>query len=69
MRGWSIDKSTDRTRANQGKQWSPQDDCDLRLEVSTGRTAEHAASFLCRSPEEVMKRAAELGLQWGGARR
>jgi hypothetical protein len=53
---------------NQGKPWSRQDDDDLRLEVSTGETADHAATVLCRSPEEIMKRAAELGLRWDGAR-
>jgi hypothetical protein len=52
---------------NQGKPWSRQDDDDLLLEVSTGETVDHAATFLCRPPDEVMIRAAELRLQWSGA--
>jgi hypothetical protein len=46
---------------NQGKTWTQADDHDLRLEVSTGE------AVLCRSSEEVIKRAAELGLRWDGA--
>ena len=53
---------------NQGKPWSQQDDEDLRLEVSTGATIDHAATFLCRPVDEVLKRAAELGLRWHGTR-
>jgi hypothetical protein len=53
---------------NQGKPWSQQDDDDLRLEVSTGETIDHAATLLCRPIDEVAKRAAELGLRWGDAR-
>jgi hypothetical protein len=34
----------------------PQGDCELI-----------AATFLCRPVEEVLKRAAELGLRWDGA--
>jgi hypothetical protein len=52
---------------NDGRPWSRQDDDDLRLEVSAGETIDHAATVLCRSREEVMKRAAELGLRWNGA--
>ncbi len=53
---------------NQGKPWSRQDDGDLRLEVSIGETIEHAATFLCRPVDEVLKRAAELGRRWEGSR-
>ena len=56
------------TDVNAGKPWSQTDDDDLRLEVSTGETIERAATFLCRSSDEVMKRAAELGLRWDGTR-
>jgi hypothetical protein len=52
---------------NEEKPWSQQDDDDLRLEVSTGETVDHAATVLCRSPAEIMKRAAELGLRWNSA--
>jgi hypothetical protein len=51
---------------NQGNPWSRQDDDDLRLEVTSGETIERAATFLCRSMDEVMKRAAELRLRWDG---
>jgi hypothetical protein len=51
---------------NEGKPWSQQDDDDLRLEIATGETVDHAATFLCRSLHDVMKRAAELGLRWAG---
>jgi hypothetical protein len=53
---------------NQGKPWSKQDDGDLPLDVSSGETIDHAATFLCRSSEEVAKRAAELGLRWDRTR-
>lgn len=53
---------------NQGKAWTQTDDEDLKLEISTGETANHAATFLCRSSDEVMKRAAKLGLRWDGIR-
>jgi hypothetical protein len=52
----------------QGKAWIQTDDEDLKLEISTGETADHAATFLCRSSDEVMKRASELGLRWDGIR-
>ena len=53
---------------NEDKAWTQTDDEDLKLEVSTGRTIDHAATFLCRPSEEVMRRAAELGLRWHGTR-
>jgi hypothetical protein len=56
------------TDINQGKSWSQTDDDDLRLEVSASETIEHAAAFLCRPVDEVLKRAAELGLRWDGGR-
>lgn len=65
---WNASNIGER-HAGHGKPWSQQDDDDLRLEVSTGETIDHAATFLCRSHEEVMKRYAELGLQWNGAAR
>ena len=49
---------------NQARAWTQTDDEDLNLEVSDGRTIDHAATFLCRPSNEVMKRAAELGLRW-----
>jgi hypothetical protein len=52
---------------NEGKPWTEQDDFDLRIEVSTGSTVEHAATFLCRPVEEVLKRAAQLRLRWHGS--
>jgi hypothetical protein len=54
------------TDINEGKAWTQTDE-DLKLEVSTGKTADHAATFLCRPTDEVMKRAAALGPRWGGA--
>jgi hypothetical protein len=53
---------------NHGNPWSRQDDDDLRLEVSNGETIERAATFLCRPADEIIKRAAELGLRWHGTR-
>jgi hypothetical protein len=32
---------------NEGKPWTEQDDFDLRIEVSTGETIEHAATRSC----------------------
>lgn len=49
---------------NEGKPWSQQDDDDLRLAVSGGESLDRVATFLCRSPDEVKKRAAELRLRW-----
>ncbi len=49
---------------NEGKPWSRIDDVDLRLAVESGNPVEDVATFLCRSREEVIKRAAELGLRW-----
>lgn len=49
---------------NEGKPWSDLDDADLALEASTGETIDHAATVLCRSPEEIAARAIELGLAW-----
>jgi hypothetical protein len=53
---------------NEGKPRSQQDDDDLLLEMSAGETVGHAATFLCRSTDEVIKRAAELGLHWAETR-
>jgi hypothetical protein len=46
---------------------SEEDHFDLRLEVSTGETIEHAG-LLCRPVYEVMKSAAALGLLCDGIR-
>lgn len=53
---------------NQAKAWTQTDDEDLKLEFSTGETIDHAATFLCRPSDEVMKRAGELGLRWDDTR-
>jgi hypothetical protein len=51
--------------SNNGKPWSEMDDDGLRNEAAIGASLEHAAAFLCRSPDEIAKRAAILGLPWG----
>jgi hypothetical protein len=53
------------TRASR---WSEQDDDELLLAISAGDSLEEVATFLCQSQGEVLKRAAELGLRWDGAR-
>jgi hypothetical protein len=52
------------TDINDGKPWSTMDDDDLRNEVAAGESVETAATFLCRTPDEVAIRAAALGLRW-----
>jgi hypothetical protein len=49
---------------NTGKPWSDVDDDDLRAEIAAGETVDLAATVLCRTPDEVMARAAVLGLRW-----
>jgi hypothetical protein len=53
---------------NKGKAWTQTDDDDLFLAISGGDSLEQVATFLCRSQDEVLKRAAELGLRWHGTR-
>jgi hypothetical protein len=48
---------------NEGKPWSRQDDDDLMLGVEGGSTLEHLATFLCRSPVEIIKRGVERALR------
>jgi hypothetical protein len=50
---------------NDGKPWSEMEDDALRCEAAIGASLEHAAAFLFRSPDEIAKRAAILGLPWG----
>jgi hypothetical protein len=52
------------TDINDGKPWSTMDDDDLRDEVAAGASVKDAATFLCRLPDEVIVRAAALGLRW-----
>ncbi len=52
------------TDINDGKPWSDMDDDDLRSEVAAGELVERAATFLCRTSDEVAIRAAALGLRW-----
>lgn len=57
------------TDINDGKPWSDIDDDDLRSddlrsEVAAGESVERAATFLCRTSDEVAIRAAALGLRW-----
>jgi len=52
------------TDINDGKPWSDTDDDDLRSEVAAGESVERAATFLCRTSDEVAIRAAALGLRW-----
>jgi hypothetical protein len=59
---------SDMQDVNERKVWTQMDDDDLRLEVSNGETIERAATFLCRPADEIIKRAAELGLRWHGTR-
>jgi hypothetical protein len=59
---------SDMQDVNQPRPWTQTDDDDLRFEVSTGETIDHAATFLCRPSDEVMKHAVELGLRWDGIR-
>ena len=49
---------------NEGKPWSTMDDDDLRNEVVSGASVKDTATFLCRPPDEVIVRAAALGLRW-----
>jgi hypothetical protein len=55
---------------NDGKEWSEMDIFDLKNEIAHGRSLDETASFLCRSgtPDEVARKAAELGLKWGQGR-
>jgi|HubBroStandDraft_5_1064220.scaffolds.fasta_scaffold2747685_1 hypothetical protein len=53
---------------HEGKLWSHQDDDDLRHAVESGYSIDCVATFLCRPIDEVMKRKAELGVHWDGAR-
>jgi hypothetical protein len=53
--------------ANAGMPWSRIDDEDLRMEIARGASLEEAASFLCRTEDEVAVRAAVLGLRWYAA--
>jgi hypothetical protein len=46
-----------------GTPWSDTDDDDLRTAIAGGATVEDAATFLCRTPDDVAIRAAILGLR------
>ena len=51
---------------NDGKPWSEMDVADLTSHILSGAGLDETASFLCRSgtPDEVARKAAELGLKW-----
>jgi hypothetical protein len=52
------------TDINDGRPWFAMDNDDLCNEVASGASLETAATFLCRTPDEVAIRAALLGLRW-----
>jgi hypothetical protein len=51
---------------NDGKAWSEMDISDLTSHILYGADLDETTTFLCRSgtPDEVARKAAELGLQF-----
>jgi hypothetical protein len=51
---------------NDGQPWSEMDIADLTSHILCGADLDETASFLCRSgtPDDVGRKAAELGLEW-----
>jgi len=51
-----------RSTLRTGEPWSEMDDRDLKAELAAGRSVSEAATFLCRTAEDVKQRMGELGL-------
>lgn len=47
--------------------WTLSADADLSAAIRHEASLNEAALFLCRSPDEVARRAAELGLEWSNS--
>jgi hypothetical protein len=48
---------------NSGQPWSEGDLWDLRNSLAHGSSADEVADFLCRDPDEVRQKMAQLGLE------
>jgi hypothetical protein len=56
-----VDRMTEQSDLNNGKEWSKKDLFSLRNRIEHGRTVAHVATFLMRTETEVREKAAELG--------
>ena len=48
---------------NEDRPWTEMCDADLRNELERGENLDYIADFMCRRPDEIMRRARTLGLQ------
>jgi hypothetical protein len=48
-----------------GAEWTEMDIEDLKSAIEHSRSIEEVAEFLCRSPDDVARKCAELGLTPG----
>ena len=48
---------------NEDLPWTEMCDSDLRNELERGENLDYIGDFMCRRPDEIMRRAQTLGLQ------